>query len=69
MKNIPSKRWIILISPKGCLSAQRADYFRGFPDAHQCRWQRLMSLRLPAGIGFQTVKSQVYGWVIWMYGL
>lgn len=69
MKNTPSNRWLILASPQGHLTARTADYFRRFPDSPDARWQRLTSIRLPPGMSFPAVKTRVYGWAIWMYGL
>ncbi|HEX3147896.1 MAG TPA: hypothetical protein VHR66_07415 [Gemmataceae bacterium] len=69
MKNTPSKRWVILASPQGHLTARPADYFRRWPDSYQSRWQRLTYVRVPRGIKFETVRTQVYGWAIWTYQL
>lgn len=69
MKNTPSRRWLVLASPRGTLTARPADFFRRWPDSPEARWRRLTSVRLPAGIRFDAVRNHIYGWAVWAYRL
>ena len=69
MKNTPSTRWLVLVSPQGHLIARPADYFRRWPDFPAARWQRLTYVRLRDGLRFEAVRDQAYGWAVSTYRL
>ncbi|HQU45916.1 MAG TPA: hypothetical protein PK867_24085 [Pirellulales bacterium] len=69
MKNTTSKRWWILASPRGDLTARPADWFRRFPNCKENTSQRLIYVRLPAGRRFEELKDSVYGWAVHAYRL
>jgi hypothetical protein len=69
MKNAPSNRWLILASPRGDLTARPADFHRRFPGVPDAKWQRLISVRLPAGRRFEQVKDEAFGWAVYTYRL
>ena len=64
-----SKRFLILVSPRGDLTVRRADWFRLCPNDHVRRWQVLTYVRDRHGRNLDRLLGKAYEHLVRLYQL